>query len=98
LVASEHALSAADRLQLLLDESDELEQRAELKPRIVYNLEFGARLLRHPDGNVDALAARGLQGVGGGWPLTALSDPETLAGEGMEAVVDPDATITGSLL
>jgi len=84
--------------RFFFDECDELQQRADVEPRMVRKPEPGARLLRHPHGNVDALAAQALQGVGSRWPLAAFSHPKTLASEGMEAVVDPDASITRSLL
>jgi hypothetical protein len=98
LVALENALLAADRLQFLVDERDELEQLADVEPRTVFEMELGGRLLSHPDGNVETLAARGLQNVGRGWSLAAFPDPQRSAGEGMKRVVDPNAPITRSLL
>ena len=98
LVALENALPAADRLQFFLDERGEPEQPADVEPRGVFEMELGGRLLCHPDGNVETLAAWGFQGVGRGWSLAALPDPQRLAGEGMKRVVDPDASITRSLL
>ncbi len=98
LVALENALLAADRLQFSLNECDKLEQLAHVEPRAVFEMELGGRLLSHPDGNVETLAARGLQGVGRGWSLAAFPDPKRLAGEGMKGVVDPDASITRILL
>ncbi len=89
---------AADRLQSCLDQRDELEQLADVEPRAVFEMELGGRLLSHPDGHVETLAARALQGVGGGWSLAAFSDPQRPAGEGMKRVVDPDAPITSILL
>ncbi len=97
LVTLENALLAADRLQFFFDERDEREQLADVEPRAVFEMELGGRLLSHPDGNVETLAARGLQRVGRGWSLAALSDPQRLAGEGVKRVVDPDAPITRSL-
>ena len=98
LVALENALLAADRLQFLVDQRDELEQLANVEPRVVFEMKPGGRLLSHPDGNVETLAARGLQVVGRGWSLTALPDPQRLAGEGMKWVVDPGASIIRILL
>ncbi len=98
LVALENALLAADRLQFFFDERDELEQLADVESRAVFEMELGGRLLSHPDGHVETLAARGLQVVGWGWSLAAFPDPQRLAGEGMKRVVDPDASITRSLL
>ena len=98
LVALENALLAADRLQFLVDQRDELEQLADVEPRVVFEMEPGGRLLSHPDGNVETLTGRGLQGVGGGRSLAAFPDPQSLAGEGVKRVVDPDASITRSLL
>ena len=98
LVALENALLAADRLQFFFDQHDELEQLADVEPRAVFEMQLGGRLLSHPDWNVETLAARGLQGVGGGWPFTAFTDPQRLPGEGMKRIVDPDAPGTRSLL
>ncbi len=98
LVALENALLAADRLQFFFDERDELEQLTDVEPRAVFEMELDGPLLSHPDGNVETLAARGLQGVGRGWSLTPFPDPQRLAGQGMKGVVDPDASITRSLL
>jgi hypothetical protein len=98
LVALENALLAADRLQFSFDQRDELEQLADVKSRAVFEMELGGRLLSHPDGNVESLAVRGLQGVGGRGPLAAFPDLQRLAGEGMKRVVDPGASITRSLL
>ena len=41
LVALENALLAADRLQFLVDERDELEQLADVEPRVVFETEPG---------------------------------------------------------
>ena len=98
LVALENALLATDRLQFFVDERDELEQLADVEPRAVFEMEPGGRLVSHPDGNVETLAGRGLQGVGGGRSLAALPDPQSLACEGVKRVVDPDTPITRSLL
>jgi hypothetical protein len=98
LVALENALLATDRLQFFVDERDELEQLADVEPRAVFEMEPGGRLVSHPDGNVETLAGRGLQGVGGGWPFTAFTDPQRLTGEGMKRIVDPNASITRILL
>jgi len=98
LVALENALLAADRLQFFFDERDELEQLADVEPRAVFEMEPGGRLVSHPDGNVETLTARGLQGERGGRSLAAFPDPQSLAGEGMKRVVDPDTPITRSLL
>ena len=98
LVALENALLAADRLQFFFDQRDELEQLADVEPRVVFEMQPGGRLLSHPHGNVETFAARGLQGVGGGWSLAAFTDPQRLPGEGMKRVVDPDAPGTRSLL
>jgi hypothetical protein len=98
LVALENALLAADRLQFLFDERDELEQLVDVEPRAALEMELGGRLLSHPDGNVETFAVWGLQGVGRRWSLAAFSDPKRLAGQGMKRVVDPDASITRSLL
>ena len=56
LVTLENALLAADRLQLPVDQRDELEQLADVKPRAAFEMELGGRLLSHPDGNVETLA------------------------------------------
>jgi len=56
LVALENALLAADRLQLPVDQRDELEQLADVEPRAAFEAELGGRLLSHPDGNVETLA------------------------------------------
>ena len=56
LVASEHALSAADRLQVFSEQRNELEQLADVEPRAAFEMEPGGRLLSHPDGNVETLA------------------------------------------
>ena len=69
-----------------------------MEPWAVFEMEPGRSLLSHPDGNVETLAARGLQCVGRGWSLAAFPDPQSLAGEGVKGVVDPDASITRSLL
>ena len=98
LVALENALLAADRLQLPVDQRDELEQLADVEPRAAFEMELGGRLLSHPDGNVETLAVWTLQRVGRGWSLAAFPDPQRLAGEGVKRVVDPDASITRSLL
>jgi hypothetical protein len=98
LVALENALLAADRLQFFLEQRDELEQLANVEPRAVFEMEPGGRLVSHPDGNVETLAGRGLQGIGGGRSLAAFPDPQSLACEGVKRVVDPDAPITRSLL
>ena len=98
LVTLENALLAADRLQFLVDQCNELEQLADVQPRAAFEMEPGGGLLGHPDGNVETLAVRGFQGVGWGWPLAAFPDPQRLAGEGVKWVVDPDASITRILL
>jgi len=41
LVALENALLAADRLQFLSDERDELEQLADVEPRAILEMELG---------------------------------------------------------
>jgi hypothetical protein len=41
LVALENALPAADRLQFFLDQRDELEQLANVEPRVVFEMELG---------------------------------------------------------
>ena len=69
-------MRVTDRLQVSLDEREELEQLADVQPRATFEMERGGRLLGHPDGNVEALAARGLQRVGGWWPLAAFPDPQ----------------------
>ena len=89
---------AADRLQFLVDERHELKQLPDVEPRAVLEMELGGCFLSHPDGNVETLAACGLQSVGRGWSLAALPDPQRPAGEGMKRVMDPDASITRSLL
>jgi len=91
-------MRAVDRLQLPPDEREELEQLPGVQPRAVLEMELGGRLLSHPHGDVETFAARGLQRVGRRWPLAAFPDPQRLAGEGMKPVVDPDASITRSLL
>jgi hypothetical protein len=91
-------MRVADRLQVSLDEREELEQLADVQPRPVFEVDLGGRLLGHPDGNVEALATRGLQRVGGRWSPAALPDRQRLAGQGVKTVVDPDASITRSLL
>ena len=91
-------MAAADRLQMSLDEREQLDQLAHVKPRAVFEMELGDGLLSHPDGNVERLAARGLQGVRGRGPLAAFPDPQGLASEGMKGVVDPDASSTRILL
>jgi hypothetical protein len=98
LVTLENALLAADRLQFFFDQRDDLEQLADVEPRAVVQTELGGCLLSHPDWNVETLAARGLQGVGGRWSLAAFTDLQRLTGEGMKWVVDPDAPGTRSLL
>jgi hypothetical protein len=57
LVTWENALLAADRLQFSVDERGELKQLADVDPRAVFEMELGDRLLCHPDGNVETLAA-----------------------------------------
>ena len=89
---------AADRLQFFVNQCDELEQLADVEPRAVFEMEPGGRLVSHPDRNVETLAGRGLQGVGGGRSLAAFPGPQSLACEGVKRVVDPDAPITRSLL
>ncbi len=89
---------AADRFQFFSDQRDEPEKLADVEPRAVFEMELGGRLLSHPDGNVETLAVRGLQGVGRGWSLAAFPDPKGLAGEGMKRVVDPGASIIRILL
>ena len=98
LVALENAIRAADRLRVFLDEREEFEQLADVEPWAVFEMEPGGRLLSHPDGNVESLAARGLQGVGGRGTLAAFTDPQGLASEGMKRVVDPDASSIRILL
>ena len=98
LVASENAIRVTDRLQASLDEREELEQLAGVQPWATFETKLGGRLLSHPDGNVEALAARGLQGVGGWWPLPAFPDPQRMVRQGVKTVVDPNASITRSLL
>ena len=56
LVALENALLAADRLHSFVDQSDELEQLADVEPRAVFEMELRGRLLGHPDGNAETLA------------------------------------------
>ena len=41
LVALENALLAADRLQFLVDQRDELEQLADVEPGVVFEMELG---------------------------------------------------------
>jgi hypothetical protein len=41
LVTLENALLAADRLQFLVDQCDELEQLADVQPRAVFEMEPG---------------------------------------------------------
>ena len=91
-------MRVADRLHVSLDEREELKQLADVQPRAAFELELGGRLLSHPDGNAEALAVRSLQGVGGRWPLAAFPDPQGLVGQGVKTVVDPNASITRSLL
>ena len=91
-------MRVTDRLLVSFDEREELEQLADVQPRAAFEMELGGRLLGHPDGDVEALAARCLQGVGGRWSLAAFPDPQRLVGQGVKAVVDPNASITRSLL
>jgi hypothetical protein len=81
-----------------LNEREELEQLADVEPRVVFETQPGSRLLSHPDRNAEGLAARGLNGVGGRGTLAAFPDPQGLAGKGMKRVVDPDASSIRILL
>ncbi len=45
LVALENALLAADRLQFFFDQRDELEQLADVEPRVVFEMQLGGRFL-----------------------------------------------------
>lgn len=60
-----------------------------MKPGAIFVVDVGGGCFGHPDGYAEPLATRRHQVVGWRWTTAALTDPEDLARQWMEGVIDP---------
>lgn len=98
LDAWETLLADADRLQHFPCQVDQLKQRMNVQPWSIIMVKFGGGCFRHPNRDVEALTARRNEVVCCRWPLPTLADPQQLARQGVQRVVDLCTLRTGILL